>query len=45
MLIYACISNHGYGHGSRSAAVLGALRALRPDWRLTRDAPASGMWG
>lgn len=34
MLIYACISHHGYGHGSRSAAVLTALNALRPDWRL-----------
>jgi len=34
MLIYACISSHGYGHGSRSAAVLGELAALRPDWRL-----------
>lgn len=34
MLIYACISNHGYGHGSRSAAVLAELAALRPHWRL-----------
>jgi hypothetical protein len=34
MLIYACLSSHGYGHGSRSAAVLGELAALRPDWRL-----------
>ena len=34
MLIVACISAHGYGHGSRSAAVLSALAARRPDWRL-----------
>lgn len=34
MLIYACISSHGFGHGSRTAAVLGELVALRPDWRL-----------
>ena len=34
MLIYACISAHGFGHGSRSGAVLSALYALRPHWRL-----------
>jgi len=34
MLIYACISSHGFGHGSRSAAVLCELASLRPDWRL-----------
>ena len=34
MLIYACVSAHGFGHGSRTAAVLSALHALRPDWRL-----------
>ena len=34
MLIYACISGHGYGHGSRSAAVLAQLARLRPAWRL-----------
>ena len=34
MLIYACISAHGFGHGSRSVAVLAELAALRPDWRL-----------
>lgn len=34
MLIVACISAHGYGHGSRSAAVLRALHQLRPSWRL-----------
>jgi hypothetical protein len=34
MLIYACISSHGFGHGSRSAAVLGELAQLRPAWRL-----------
>jgi hypothetical protein len=34
VLIYACISSHGFGHGSRSAAVLAELAALRPGWRL-----------
>jgi len=34
MLIYACISSHGFGHGSRTAAVLGELADLRPHWRL-----------
>ena len=34
MLIYACISAHGFGHGSRCAAVLTALHAIRPNWRL-----------
>ena len=34
MLIVACISAHGFGHGSRSAAVLTALAARQPDWRL-----------
>ncbi len=34
MLIYACISSHGYGHAARSAAVLVELAALRPHWRL-----------
>jgi hypothetical protein len=34
MLIYACISSHGFGHGSRSAAVLCELAQLRPGWRL-----------
>ena len=34
MLINACISSHGFGHGSRTAAVLVELAALRPDWRL-----------
>ena len=34
MLICACLSAHGFGHGSRSAAVLTALHQLRPHWRL-----------
>ncbi|MFO8238719.1 MAG: hypothetical protein R6U00_10835 [Prochlorococcaceae cyanobacterium] len=34
MLIVACISSHGFGHGSRSASVLTALHRLRPHWRL-----------
>lgn len=34
MLIVACISSHGFGHGSRSASVLSQLLRLRPHWRL-----------
>ncbi|MFM7086013.1 MAG: hypothetical protein ACKOXO_03345 [Cyanobium sp.] len=34
MLIHACLSSHGFGHGSRSVAVLCELAARRPDWRL-----------
>ena len=34
MLIVACVSSHGYGHGSRVAAVLTALHDLEPSWRL-----------
>ncbi len=34
MLIYACVSAHGFGHGSRTAAVLEALHRLEPSWQL-----------
>ena len=34
MLIYACVSAHGFGHGSRTAAVLTALHQRNPTWRL-----------
>ena len=34
MLIHACISSHGFGHGSRTASVLCELAALKPEWRL-----------
>jgi hypothetical protein len=34
VLIYTCISSHGYGHGSRTASVLAQLHRLRPAWRL-----------
>ena len=34
MLIVACVSGHGYGHGSRVSSVLAALHGLEPDWRL-----------
>jgi hypothetical protein len=34
LLIHACVSSHGFGHGSRTASVLCELAALRPDWRL-----------
>jgi hypothetical protein len=33
VLIYVCISAHGFGHGSRVAAVLAALHQLEPSWR------------
>jgi len=34
VLIVACVSAHGFGHGSRTAAVLTALHARQPSWRL-----------
>lgn len=34
MLVYACISSHGYGHASRTAAVLCELVRLHPECRL-----------
>jgi hypothetical protein len=34
VLIVACISAHGFGHGSRTAAVLTALHERQPSWRL-----------
>jgi len=43
VLIYVCLSSHGYGHASRTAAVLQELARLRPGWRLilaTRVNPA-----
>jgi hypothetical protein len=39
VLIYACISGHGYGHGSRVASVLSALHRLQPQWRLVLSTP------
>ena len=33
MLVYACISSHGYGHASRTAAVLCELAKLQPECR------------
>lgn len=44
MLIYACISGHGYGHGSRVAAVLTALHQLQPDWRFVLSTPLSAAF-
>jgi len=34
MLIYVCISSHGFGHAARQAAMLRELHALRPAWTL-----------
>ena len=34
MLIYVCISSHGFGHAARQAAMLRELHALCPDWTL-----------
>jgi hypothetical protein len=39
VLIYACVSGHGYGHGSRVASVLTALHQLQPQWRLVLSTP------
>ena len=34
MLIYVCLSSHGFGHAARQATVLSALHRLQPTWRL-----------
>jgi hypothetical protein len=34
MLVYVCISSHGYGHAARTAAVLCELARLHPECRL-----------
>jgi hypothetical protein len=34
VLVYVCLSTHGYGHGARQAAILTELARLRPSWRL-----------
>jgi hypothetical protein len=34
MLVYACISSHGFGHGARTTSVLCELAELVPDCRL-----------
>lgn len=39
MLIVACVSGHGFGHGSRVAAVLSQLHQLEPSWRLVLSTP------
>lgn len=41
MLIYGCLSSHGYGHASRTAAVLQELARLRPDWQLVLSTAVS----
>lgn len=41
MLIYVCLSSHGYGHASRTASVLQELAARRPDWRLVLSTAVS----
>ena len=34
MLIYVCLSSHGFGHASRQAALLTEIHQLRPDYRI-----------
>tara|TARA_Y100001968_G_scaffold321487_1_gene355956 strand:+ start:119 stop:1192 length:1074 start_codon:yes stop_codon:yes gene_type:complete len=34
MLIYVCLSSHGFGHASRQAALLAEIHLLRPDYRI-----------
>jgi hypothetical protein len=41
MLIYVCLSSHGYGHASRTAAVLQQLAHRRPEWRLVLSSAVS----
>lgn len=39
MLLYVCISGHGFGHGSRVASVLSALHRQEPSWRIVLSTP------
>nr|AUG32267.1 hypothetical protein PLO_268 [Paulinella longichromatophora] len=39
MLVYVCISAHGFGHGSRQGAILSALHKIKPSWRLVISTP------
>ena len=34
MIIYLCLSSHGYGHAARQAAILSEINRLKPKWRL-----------
>ncbi len=33
MLLYICLSSHGYGHAARQASILKQIYLLKPDWR------------
>ncbi len=34
MLVYICLSSHGYGHASRQAAIISELSRLRPELKI-----------
>lgn len=34
MLVYFCLSSHGFGHASRQAAVINELHLIQPSWRI-----------
>ncbi len=34
MLLYLCLSSHGYGHATRQASILHEVKKLRPDWKI-----------
>ena len=34
MLIYLCLSSHGYGHASRQAAIFEEIHRIKPNWKL-----------
>ena len=44
MLIYVCISGHGFGHGSRVASVLSALHQLQPSLRIVLSTPLPALF-
>ena len=47
MLIYVCLSSHGFGHAARQAAMLARLHRLQPSWRLVVSSmvdPAFSRW-
>ena len=34
MLVYLCLSSHGFGHAARQAAIFEEIHHLEPKWRL-----------
>jgi hypothetical protein len=44
VLIYVCVSSHGYGHAARQAAVLIQLHRRHPDWHLVISSSVDALF-